>query len=59
MPSKSSSSSKSSGSASGTRARTRIAGGRGVETLNAGGRPQQPRDGMEGDLAGVRLADRR
>ena len=34
-----------------------IAGGLPVKTLDAGGRAQQPRDGMEGDLAGVRLAE--
>ena len=56
MPSKSSRSSKSSGSASLTWARN-IAGGLRAETLHSGGRAQQPRDGMEGDLAGVRLAE--
>src|SRR6202022_1453813 len=34
-----------------------IAGGRPVKTLDAGGRAQQPRHGMEGDLAGVRLTE--
>ena len=34
-----------------------IAGGLLVKTLDAGGRAQQPRHGMEGDLAGVRLAE--
>ena len=34
-----------------------IAGLLPVKTLDTGGRAQQPRDGVEGDLAGVRLAE--
>ena len=57
MPSRSSNSSKSSGSASVTRSRTRSRAACCVKTLDAGGRAQQPRNGMEWDLAGVRFAE--
>ena len=57
MPSRSSNSTKSSGSASETQLADSIAGRLPVKTIDAGGRAQQPRDGMEGDLAGVRLAE--
>ena len=49
--------SKSSGSASGTRSRTRSRAACASRSSHAGGRTQQPRHGMERDLAGVRLAE--
>ena len=57
MPSKSSKSTKSSGSASGTRSRTRSRAACAPRPSTPVAAPQQPRDGVEGDLAGVRLAE--
>ena len=57
MPNKSSNSSRSSGSASGTRARTRARAAGVVEIAHAGGRAQQPRHHVKGDVAGVRFAE--
>ena len=57
MPSRSSNSNKSSASASGSRSRTSVAGRLCVKTLDSGGCAQQPGDGVEGNLAGVRLAE--
>ena len=34
-----------------------VAGSLPIKTVDTGGRAQQPRDGMEGDLTGVRLAE--